>query len=326
LARLEGDGAGRLGLPEIRRLHYLYERAASDLGHLATFAAEPGLHRHLESLVARAYAEIHGAADRSRRFGFWKWLTVILPQTFRRHAWAFAMAIGVTVAGALFGGMALALDPAAKPALMPFSHLLGDPNERVAREELGANSGPDAKGTFSAQLMTHNTRVSIATLALGITWGIGTLIVLFYNGVILGAVVTDYVGAGQTTFLAGWLLPHGSIEIPAILMAGQAGLILGATLLGRGRRVALRQRLRALTPDLVTLICGAALLLVWAGLVEAFLSQYHEPHLPYSAKIAFGILELAALAVFLGWCGRTSGCDVHPEGGESSRSGTDAHG
>ena len=56
--------------------------------------------------------------------------------------------------------------------------------------------------------MTHNIKVSIFTLALGMTWGIGTLIMLFYNGVILGAVALDYVLAGETTFLLGWLLPH----------------------------------------------------------------------------------------------------------------------
>ena len=52
------------------------------------------------------------------------------------------------------------------------------------------------------------------------------------------------------------------------------------------------------------LIAGAAALLVWAGIVEAFVSQYHQPVLPYSLKIAFGACELAALAAFLGWAGR----------------------
>ena len=56
--------------------------------------------------------------------------------------------------------------------------------------------------------------------------------------------------------------------------------------------------------DVVTLIFGVALLLVWAGLVEAFLSQYHEPILPYEVKIAFGMVELALLTLFLLKSGR----------------------
>ena len=108
------------------------------------------------------------------------------------------------------------------------------------------------------------------------TWGVGTIIVLFYNGIILGAIVLDYMRAGQTLFLLGWLLPHGAVEIPAILIAGQAGLVLARALIGWGKRTPLRARLRTIGADLVTLTCGAALLLIWAGIVEAFLSQYHR--------------------------------------------------
>src|SRR5207253_4124704 len=105
--------------------------------------------------------------------------------------------------------------------------------------------------------------------------------------------------AGQTKFLLGWLLPHGVIEIPAILIAGQAGFILAAALIGRGKRDTLRARLREMSPDLVTLIFGVGVLLVWAGFIESFLSQYHEPVIPYSVKISFGLVELLLLILFL---------------------------
>jgi uncharacterized membrane protein SpoIIM required for sporulation len=129
------------------------------------------------------------------------------------------------------------------------------------------------------------------------------VIVLFYNGVVLGAVALDYVRAGQAKFLAGWLLPHGVVEIPAILIAGQAGLLLASALIGRERRGTVRTRLRALSPDLVTLIGGVAVMLIWAGVIESFLSQYHEPVIPYAAKIAFGVVELVLLGLFLGRSG-----------------------
>ena len=124
---------------------------------------------------------------------------------------------------------------------------------------------------------------------------------------ILGAVAVDYMAAGQTRFLLGWLLPHGAIEIPAILMAGQAGLVLAFALIGWGKRVPLRTRLREVSPDVMTLIFGVGLLLVWAGIVESFLSQYHEPVLPYSVKIAFGLTELFLLTLFLSRSGRSGG-------------------
>ena len=148
--------------------------------------------------------------------------------------------------------------------------------------------------------------MAILTLALGLTWGIGTLIMLFYNGIILGAVAVDYVMAGETSFLLGWLLPHGAVEIPAILLAGQAGIVLAGALIGWGKPISLRTRLRKISNDLVTLIAGVALMLVWAGIIEAFFSQYHEPVMPYAVKIGFGVFELIILTLFLGMAGRKS--------------------
>ncbi len=300
LDAIEAEPAHRMSLEEVRRFHHLYQRAAADLARLSTFASEPDLRRYLENLVARAYGEVHEVRERRRTVHPINWFFVILPQTFRRHVRAFWLSVAITLAGCVFGGFALALDPDAKAVLMPFPHLQQDPAKRVAQEEHAARDRLTGhKTTFSAQLMTHNTRVSIFTMAMGVTWGLGTILLLFYNGVILGAVAVDYVSAGQTPFLLGWLLPHGAIEIPAILIAGQAGFILASALVGWGKPLNLRTRLRKVSRDLVTLIFGVALLLVWAGFVESFLSQYHEPVLPYWVKISFGFVEIILLTLFL---------------------------
>jgi uncharacterized membrane protein SpoIIM required for sporulation len=307
LDNLESDPAFRLNLEQAKRFHYLYERTSADLAKLVTFAAEPELRRYLETLVARAYSEIHEMRGDGQRFAPIGWLLNTLPQTFRRHVKAFYLSTTVLIVGALFGGFAFAFDPEAKQTVMPemFSSHLGDPAERVRREEQGKHSPTAGQLTpFSTMLMTHNIRQAINALALGMTFGLGTIVVLFYNGVILGLIGTDYVVAGQTKFLLAWLMPHGVIEIPAFVIAGQTGLVLANALIGWGKRERLAQRFRAVAPDLVTLIFGVGLMLVWAGLVEAFLSQYHEPVIPYSAKIAFGFIELVMLILFLARCGR----------------------
>ncbi len=304
LDRLEADPGARLDVERAKRFHYLYQRASADLAKIITFASEPQTRRYLELLVARAYGEIHETRDKPRHAAFIEWFFRTFPQTFRRHARAFWIATACMAAGAVFGGFAISFDSDAKQVIMPFCGLQGDPSERVRHEERAAEDRLESSKTaFSSYLMTHNTRVSIFTLAMGMTWGVGTIIFLFYNGAILGAVALDYMLAGETKFLVGWLLPHGAIEIPAVLVAGQAGLVLGAALIGWGDRTTLRARLRGVSRDLVTLIGGCAVLLVWAGFVEAFLSQYHEPLIPYSVKIAFGCVELILLAVFLGKSG-----------------------
>jgi uncharacterized membrane protein SpoIIM required for sporulation len=304
LDRLGEDPAASLDLAQAKELHRLYQETAADLARLAADSAEAEVHPYLAALVARAYAEIHETRQRVR-LSPWAWLSRTLPCTFRRHAGAFLLAAAVTALGALFGGAVLSVRPAAKEVLLPFSHLQADPGARVAWEESAREDRlRGRKATFSSELMTHNTQISILAVGLGITWGVGTVLLLFSNGVVLGAVAVDYVAAGQAPFLLGWLLPHGAVEIPAVLIAGQAGLLLAGALLGWGDRTPLRERLRRVRGAIITLTAGAALLLVWAGLVEAFLSQYHEPVLPYGLKIAFGAAELVALTLFLGAAGR----------------------
>jgi uncharacterized membrane protein SpoIIM required for sporulation len=307
LDAIEAEPAHRMSLAEVRRFHHLYQRAAADLARLSTFASEPELRRYLENLVARAYGEVQEVRERRHKLHPLNWFFGTLPRTFRRHLRAFWLSLGITLAGCLFGGLALSLDSDAKAVLMPFPHLQQDPAKRVAQEEQATKDRlAGHKTSFSAQLMTHNTRVSIFTMAMGVTWGLGTTLLLFYNGVILGAVAVDYVSAGQTSFLLGWLLPHGAVEIPAILVAGQAGLVLASALVGWGKPVRLRARLREVSGALVTLIFGVGVLLVWAGFVESFLSQYHEPVLPYWVKIGFGLVEITLLTLFLARSGAGS--------------------
>jgi len=306
LKKMEEDGAYRMNLEQLQEFHHLYRRTSADLAKISTFASEQEIRGYLESLVARTYGEIHETREKPHHFTPFRWFFQTFPQTFRRHIRCFWLSLGVTVLGCVFGGAAVSLDPEAREIIMPFKGLHGDPSERVKREENMTDHDrlEGAKTYFSSYLMTHNTKVSILVLALGMTWGVGTILLLFYNGVILGAVALDYALAGETKFLLGWLMPHGVIEIPAILIAGQVGLLLGGALIGWGRRIPLRMRLREIGGDVVHLIFGVAVMLVCAGFIEAFLSQYHEPVLPYSAKIAFGFIELALLIWFLGWSGK----------------------
>jgi uncharacterized membrane protein SpoIIM required for sporulation len=308
LQEFERNARHRPSLAAVQRFHYLYLRVTSDLARLGGQAAEQETRQYLGALAARAYGEMSETRSARTRCRPLHWFLRVFPQTFRRHTRCFQGAVLALAGGMLVGGLALLLDPSAKSVLIPpmSAHLQSSPAERVAREEqAGTDVRLDGMAPFAASLMVHNTRVTLFAVGLGILWGAGTLLVLFYNGALLGAVIADYLAAGQGVFLAGWLLPHGSLEIPAILIGGQAGLLLGSAMLARNRRQTMRQRVQAVSRDITTLLYGTALLLVWAGVVEAFFSQNHEPAFPYSLKIALGAMQLALLTLFLARSGAT---------------------
>lgn len=299
------DPDRRPSLAEARRFHYLYQRAGADLVKLKTFAGEAETVRYLEGIVARAYSRLHAAGGKAIPFRPLTWLTRTFPQTFRRHWLAFALSIGTFFLGGAFGAAALSIDYDLKGDFIPpqFSHLNEKPSKRVEREEKQDFDAFQGRHTFSSQLMTHNTKVAIMTMVTGFFWGIFTLILLFYNGTLIGVVAFDYLTDGQGVFLTAWLLPHGSFELPAIFIGGQAGLVIAHTMFGWGTNLRLRQRFERIRDDLLTLITGAALLLIWAGIVESFLSQYHDAAF-YPWKIGFGSIQLIGLILFLTFAGR----------------------
>ncbi|MEM9445036.1 MAG: stage II sporulation protein M [Verrucomicrobiota bacterium] len=301
LDKSDKDIGFKMSLAEIQRFQYLYGRVSSDLAKVSVLPSESDIRVYLEGLVARTYSFVHEVRVSKRRFKIVSWIKDKVPSVFRTRVRSFQLSCTFMFIGALFGALAIIWDPASKEIIMPFPHLLGDPSDRVAYEEANKNSETMAgsQGTFASSLMTHNIKVSLFVFALGITAGIGPSILLFYNGVILGAVFADYMIAEETLFLLAWLLPHGSVELPAVLIAGQASYVLAGAIIGREDGKPLTTRIRQVLDDLMHLLGCVAILLIWAGVVESFFSQYHYPVLPYEFKIIFGAIQLVALFYWL---------------------------
>jgi uncharacterized membrane protein SpoIIM required for sporulation len=194
--------------------------------------------------------------------------------------------------------------------LLPADYLR-NPGERVHQEEQGQGEHiktAQNEAAFSAELIRHNIQVALLAAALGVTFGIGTALLLFENGVLLGAVAVNYTRKGFGLFLSAWLLPHGVFEIPSILIAGQAGFYLARLLLHRRENRNVRESMR----EWLILVAGLAMMLVWAGIMEAFFSQHHAPVLPYGFKVAVAIAELVLLALYLLLIGKRETSPVVP--------------
>ncbi|MFQ5932353.1 MAG: stage II sporulation protein M, partial [Nitrospiraceae bacterium] len=110
LTKLENEPKHSLDIDQVNNFHYLYQRASADLAKILTFSSEPELRRYLESLVARAYGEIHETRQRPHRFAPWHWFFHTFPQTFRRHARVFWLAVAITLVGCALGGFAVGFD------------------------------------------------------------------------------------------------------------------------------------------------------------------------------------------------------------------------
>ena len=305
LTQIEQGGLSTLKLSEARSFARLYRRVSSDLVQARAAHVNATMLDYLNDIVARAYAVVH-TSRRPRTRNLAAFFLRDFPRRFRREWRVIALAALVLFAGAGIGALSVAGDPYALGALIPDDHQAFTPSERVRREEREAGKmAGDRAAAFSGWLFTHNMEVSFLVFALGLTFGIGTLALLFFNGVPLGALAMQYHAEGQGLFFWAWILPHGVTELTVVCIAGGAGLIIARGLwlperLTRSSAVAKEAR------SATALLLGGLPLLGIAGAVEGTISQLHAPALPYSAKLLFAALLAAAVYGFLLRAGRSA--------------------
>jgi uncharacterized membrane protein SpoIIM required for sporulation len=315
LRHVEESGLGSLNLAGAREFGKLYRSVSSDLIRARTEQVNATVVDYLNDIVARSYAVLYTAESRvdSRVLRF---LLEGYPRLIRREWRPIVLSAAIFFLGAAIGAFFVALDPESLGALIPEGHQAHTPGERVGHDELtGGGHGADEATAFSAFLFTHNIQVTFVVFALGITGGVGTVALLFRNGVPLGALAAQYHQSELGTFFWAWILPHGIPELTVVWIAGGAGLIIarGLWMPGRRRR---REALVAEARTAAALILGSMPLLVLAGLIEGTISQIHEPTLPYGAKLLFAVTAGAGVYAYLLRAGRE-----RPGGREPGRAG-----
>jgi uncharacterized membrane protein SpoIIM required for sporulation len=190
------------------------------------------------------------------------------------------------------------VDPQASSYLVPADHVSIDPIERAKKQATQEAAAIDQQVAFSSFLFTHNISVAFMAFALGLTLGVGTVVMLFANGVFLGALAQAYAAKGLSGWFWAWILPHGIPELTAICIGGAAGLMLARGLASPGRQ-SRGESLRREARGAVSLLLGTMALFVLAGMIEGTISQIHPPHLSVAFKISFALTVGSVVYAYL---------------------------
>jgi uncharacterized membrane protein SpoIIM required for sporulation len=294
---LDGLDTDTLKLADARRLGSLYRAVCADLLTARNQIVDARLSDYLDGLVGRAYARVY-AADHAPRMAIGEFVLREFPALVRKEARLVALAALLFWAGALVGAGVMWLDPKAMGLVIPDMHQLQTPEERVREEARNSDHNASDSAVFSSFLFTHNIEVTFMVFAMGVTFGVGTAFVLFWNGIPLGALAAQYHASGQGMWFWAWILPHGVIELTVVMIAGAAGFVLARGLWRPG----LRSRRTALVfeaKSAVRLVLGGMPMLIVAGLVEGTISQMHAPLMPEWVKLLFAACLFSAMCVYL---------------------------
>jgi uncharacterized membrane protein SpoIIM required for sporulation len=301
LDEVEGCPDRELGLERIQDVVHLYRQACSDLNKARSYTANPAVLDRLNELTGRGYRFVYRRQPRGlTRDAVATFFRRDVPRTFRRQRRAVLAAAGAMTLGALVGFGAVVADPARAPDLVPQELFTASPRQRVERlekEKERIESVEDA-ADFASHLYTHNIQVSFLAFSLGAVSIVGGVWILFYNGVILGAIAALYMLEGVHVFFLAWVGPHGALEIPAIVFSGAAGLVAGRALLAPGERKA-ASAIRAALGDVWHMMLASACVLVVAGVIEGSFSQLTSKTIAYPVKIAVAGALFTALLAYL---------------------------
>ncbi len=278
----------------------LYQQASTHLAYARTEVRDSALTTRLTRLVAEANGALYGRSGSAAK-GLRTFFTVTFPVavwTSRRFVAASALLLFVP---ALAMGTWLAVSDQAVETI-------GDEAAREAyvTEEFEDYYSSAAAAQFSSQVLINNIQVSFIAFAMGVFACIGTAAVLIYNGVNIGLAGGLFHNIGEPAKFWGLILPHGLLELSAVVVAGAAGLRMGWAVIAPGDRT----RLTALAEEgrrSVVIALGLVLAFVAAGLIEGFVTP---SGLPTALRITIGAVALAVpviAVVTLGRAGAAAG-------------------
>jgi uncharacterized membrane protein SpoIIM required for sporulation len=296
--RARGGQIAALTPNDLEDLGRLYRQATADLAQARRDYSGDRLLVYLNRLVAESYPVIYQPegwnATRVRRF-----YTQDFPRLVRRQALYVALAAALFLVPGVFAFIAVVNQPQNAAIILPqsvYETVRNSLEDQHMWTEIPAAERPAASGT----IMTNNIRVAFFAFAGGVLLGIPAVLVLAFNGLLLGGVAGLVQVYGHSLDLWSFVLPHGLIELSVIFMAGGAGLRLADALVRPGL-LAHSESLQRAGIEAVQMVVGGATLLILAGLIEGNISP---SALPPWIRIAFGLCMGILLYAYLILAGR----------------------
>ncbi len=287
-------GVRSLSHGELQELSLLYRQTAADLAAVRQDASSVHFARYLNQLMTRAHNTIY-VGHRASPWAIFKFFQREYPRVFRRNVRYCALAVAIFLAGGL-AGIALTLqDPDFQ------LNVLGPKMvQTIQRKEMWTHSIIGIKPLASSEIMTNNMTVSFMSYATGITAGLGTIYMMFFNGLLMGVIGTACSLSGMSLSLWSFVAPHGALELPAIFLAGGAGFKIAHGLLFPGM-LPRKDSLMLAGREATTLVLGTVPILIVAGTIEAFVSP---TGLAIPLKFAMSAALFVLLCAYLFGAGR----------------------
>jgi len=308
LAEVQRIGLANLSERDVSEFVAQYREMSTDLARLQT--ATRG--RDVESVFAlsRLVAGAHNLVYRQRVLTattVLDYLTGTVPREIRTSVRPILLAAALMFGPAAIAWVAVVRQPSVASEFIP-PGMMERARQGVERAKKGEGYIPDPqlmRPVMASGIVANNVQVTFAAFAFGVTAGIGTVLLLVFNGVSFGGVLGLYQSKGILPLILAFVAPHSVLELGAICIAGGGGLLIAAGILLPGARTR-REALVANGRRAINLIAGSTLFLVIAGTIEGFISPI--PWWPIEWKAGVTVVTAVFFFGFIG-LGRARGLE-----------------
>jgi uncharacterized membrane protein SpoIIM required for sporulation len=287
-ALIEADD---LSAEDLKRLARLYRQVTIDLSQARDRGDEPSRVRYLNDLAVRAHSRIYSSrrVDFRPVFGFF---IHGFPRLLRKHWRPVWIAMAVLYGSALASGLAVVHNPELAYSLFD-ERMVEFENVRLEKQE-GEYRGnftfsQDVSIFVAGTIILNNCRVAIIAFAAGALCCVPGLLLILYNGRMLGTLSGMLYKSGYLWGFWSLIATHGVLELTAISIGGAAGLLLGWTLVSAIDRPR-RDALKLAGKDALGLLGGACGMLVIAGTIEAFVTPHYGATVRWTTAATTGLL------------------------------------
>ncbi len=248
---------------------------------------DSALIERLNKLVMRLYRELYRYQTDSR-LNYYRFLVRGFPLSIYRHRVYIAIALLVFLLPGLIAGGWVYLDESAIYSILDGPDVrkveqMYDPSTSKIGREREAETDIFMFGFY----IQNNISIAFRCFAGGLLAGLGTLLVLFFNGLYIGGIAGHLTRLDYIDTFYPFVVGHGAFELTAIVFSGAAGLKLGYSILNPGQLSRL-DSLRLAGRESIPMLYGIILMLVIAAFMEAFWSA--NASLSISLKYGVGAI------------------------------------
>ena len=267
-----------------------YIQLTNDLSYAQTYYPGSKTLMYLNSLASQAHQKIYINKKESKNkiIAFWR---DEFPKFFYQYHKTLLYAFLIFMSAVLIGVVSTLNDHSFVRLILGDAYVNMTIENIEKGEPMAVYKSGSNIGSFLG-ITINNIRVAIIAFALGVFFSVGTIYVLFSNGIMLGAFITFFYNHGileKTSTV--WL--HGTIEISVIVIAGCAGLVMGNSFLfpkTYSRRVAFMKGAK----DGLKIVVSTIPFFIIAGFIEGFITRYGE-QMP--TALSYGIIFISLFVI-----------------------------